>query len=66
MRKQPSISDNFARVRDRLQWRKYIGGDPFLVEKDTMSTYHKIETLYERDMKTFKVDPTKLKNLPIQ
>lgn len=24
--------------------------------------YHKIETLYERDLKTFKVDPTKLKN----
>lgn len=27
-----------------------------------MSEYHKIETLYERDMATFKVDPTKLKN----
>ncbi len=26
------------------------------------SEYHKIETLYERDMKTFKVDPSKLKN----
>lgn len=24
--------------------------------------YHKIETLYERDLSTFKVDPTKLKN----
>jgi hypothetical protein len=24
--------------------------------------YHKIETLYERDLETFKVDPTKLKN----
>jgi hypothetical protein len=24
--------------------------------------YHKIETLYERDLKTFKVDPSKLKN----
>lgn len=24
--------------------------------------YHKIETLYERDLATFKVDPTKLKN----
>lgn len=27
-----------------------------------MSEYHKIETLYERDMKTFKVDPSRLKN----
>jgi len=27
-----------------------------------MSEYHKIETLYERDMDTFKVDPSKLKN----
>lgn len=27
-----------------------------------MSEYHKIETLYERDMATFKVDPSKLKN----
>lgn len=27
-----------------------------------MSEYHKIETLYERDMSTFKVDPSKLKN----
>jgi hypothetical protein len=27
-----------------------------------MSEYHKIETLYERDLNTFKVDPSKLKN----
>lgn len=27
-----------------------------------MSEYHKIETLYERDLETFKVDPSKLKN----
>ena len=27
-----------------------------------MSEYHKIETLYERDLKTFKVNPSKLKN----
>ena len=27
-----------------------------------MSEYHKIETLFERDVKTFKVDPSKLKN----
>lgn len=27
-----------------------------------MSEYHKIETLYERDMATFKVDPSRLKN----
>jgi hypothetical protein len=27
-----------------------------------MGEYHKIETLYERDLKTFKVDPSKLKN----
>lgn len=27
-----------------------------------MSEYHKIETLYERDLKTFKVDPSKIKN----
>jgi hypothetical protein len=27
-----------------------------------VSEYHKIETLYERDMKTFKVDPSRLKN----
>lgn len=27
-----------------------------------MSEYHKIETLYERDLATFKVDPSKLKN----
>lgn len=28
-----------------------------------MSEYHKIETLYERDMVTFKVDPARLKNV---
>lgn len=27
-----------------------------------MTEYHKIETMYERDMATFKVDPTKIKN----
>ena len=27
-----------------------------------MSEYHKIETLFERDLSTFKVDPAKLKN----
>lgn len=27
-----------------------------------MSEYHKIETVYERDLNTFKVDPSKLKN----
>lgn len=27
-----------------------------------MSEYHKVETLYERDLSTFKVDPSKLKN----